>query len=240
MIIKTSGIILRTVKYSETSIIADIYTREKGLRSYIVSGVRTQKSKVSAGLMQVMSLVDIIAYDREEKGLNRIKEIKAAHVYISLPFDVLKASVGVFIAEVIRRAIRETDENKELFDFLFSVFQYLDETKKSYANLHLCVLVELANYLGIQLYEDGYDQNAVFDLKEGVFTSQTVGHPHFLNKKLSHILRGVILTNWKNCYQLKISRDERKQLLAELVTYYRLHIDNFPEINSLKILQEIL
>lgn len=240
MIIKTSGIILRTVKYSETSIIADIYTREKGLRSYIVSGVRTQKSKVSAGLMQIMSLVDIVAYDRDEKGLNRIKEIKAAHVYMSLPFDVLKASVGVFIAEVIRRAIRETDENKELFDFLFSVFQYLDETKESYANLHLCVLVELANYLGIQLYEEGYDENAVFDLREGVFTSETVGHTHFLNEKLSHILRGVILTNWKNCHQLKITRDERKQLLAELVTYYRLHIDNFPEINSLKILQEIL
>ena len=239
MIIKTSGIILRTVKYSETSIISDIYTREKGLRSYIVSGVRTQKAKVSAGLMQVMSLVDLVAYDRADKKLNRITEIKAAHVYTSLPFDVIKSSVGIFIAEVIRRAIRESEENTELFDFLFSIFQYLDETKNSFANLHLSFLIEFSNYLGFQPHTENEDKNAVFDLKEGIFTSETVGHPQFLSEKLSQILRGVISTNWKNSHSLNITREERRQLLNELINYYRLHIDNFPEINSIKILQEI-
>ena len=239
MIIKTSGIILRTVKYSETSIIADIYTREKGLRSYIVSGVRTPKAKVSAGLMQMMSLLDLVAYDREDKGLNRIKEIKPAHVYTSLPFDVMKASVGIFMAEVTRRAIKETEENKKLFDFLFSVFQYLDETKESYANLHLSFLIELSQHLGFQAHDDNDDKNAVFDLKEGVFTSETIGHTHFLSQNLSNILRGLISTNWQNSHIIKMTRDERRELLGELVNFYRLHIDNFPEINSLKILQEI-
>jgi DNA repair protein RecO (recombination protein O) len=239
MIIKTNGIILRAVKYSETSIIADIYTREKGLRSYIVSGVRTQKAKVSAGLMQVMSLVDLVGYDREEKGLNRIKEIKAAHVYASLPFDVMKSSVGVFMAEVTRKVIREAEENKELFDFLFSVFQYLDETKESYANLHLSFLIELSYYLGFQAHDDNDDKNAVFDLREGIFTSETVGHPQFLSPNLSSILRGLISTNWKNSHLIIMTRDERRELLNELVNFYRLHIDNFPEVNSLKILQEV-
>jgi DNA repair protein RecO (recombination protein O) len=239
MIIKTNGIILRAVKYSETSIIADIYTREKGLRSYIVSGVRTQKAKVSAGLMQVMSLVDLVGYEREEKGLNRIKEIKAAHVYTSLPFEVMKSSVGIFMAEVTRKVIREAEENKELFDFLFSVFQYLDETKESYANLHLSFLIELSYYLGFQAHDDNDDKNAVFDLREGVFTSETVGHPQFLSPHLSSILRGLISTNWKNSHLIKMTRDERRELLNELINFYRLHIDNFPEVNSLKILQEV-
>lgn len=239
MIIKTKGIILRTVKYSETSIIADIYTREKGLRSYIVSGVRTQKAKVSTGLMQLMSLVDLVAYDRVDKKLNRITEIKAAHIYTSLPFDVIKASVGIFIAEVVRRGIREAEENKELFDFLFSVFQYLDETTNSYANLHLSFLIEFSYHLGFQPQADNEDVLAVFDLKEGVFTSGIVGHTQFLNEKMSQILRGVISTNWKNSHSISMTRDERRQLLNELLNYYRFHIDNFPEINSLKIIQEI-
>ena len=42
MIIKTRGIILRTVKYSETSVIADIFTEGAGLRSYIISGMRAR------------------------------------------------------------------------------------------------------------------------------------------------------------------------------------------------------
>lgn len=239
MIIKTQGIILRTVKYSETSIIADIYTREKGLRSYIISGVRTQRAKVSAGLLQIMSLVDIVGYNKEEKGLNRIKEIKAAHVYTSLPFDVMKSSVGIFMAEVTRRAIKETEENTELFDFLFSIFQYLDETKENYSNLHLSFLIELSYYLGFQPHDDADDSDAVFDLKEGVFTNGIIGHTHFLNQNLSSILRGIITTNWRNNHHITITRDERRELLTELLNFYRLHIDNFPEINSLKILQEV-
>ena len=240
MIIKTRGIILRIVKYSETSIIADIYTEAKGLRSYIVSGVRTQKAKISAGLMQVMSLVDLVCYEKEEANkLNRIKEIKAAYVYNSLPFDVQKSSIGLFMTEVARRTIRETEENKTLFNFLFDVFQFLDEIPEGYANLHLAFLCELSNILGFQPHLETYTEGAVFDLKEGVFTQGIIGHSHFLDPNLSKILRGVLETDWHRSDEVKMTRVERLQLLNELLNFYRFHIDNFPEINSLKILQEI-
>jgi DNA repair protein RecO (recombination protein O) len=240
MIIKTRGIILRTVKYSETSIIADIFTEAKGLRSYIVSGVRTQKAKVSAGLMQVMSLVDLVCYEKEgANSLNRIKEIKAAYIYTSLPFDVQKSSVGLFMAEVARRTIREAEENTTLFNFFFDVFQFLDETPKGYVNLHLAFLCELSNILGFQPHIETYGEGSVFDLKEGNFTEGIVGHSHFLNENLSKILRGVLAADWHHSEDVKMTREERRQLLTELLNFYRFHIDNFPEINSLKILQEI-
>ena len=93
MLIKTQGIIFHTKKYSESSLIVDIYTQEKGLRSYIISGVRSKKSKVSASLVQIMSLVDLVVYHRDDRDLTRIKEIKPAHVYQSLPFDVRKSAL---------------------------------------------------------------------------------------------------------------------------------------------------
>jgi DNA repair protein RecO (recombination protein O) len=240
MILKTKGIVLRNVKYSETSIIVDIYTEAKGLNSYIVSGVRTPKSKISAGILQVMSLVELVCYDSgDNKKLNRIKEIKAAHIYTSLPFDVKKSSIGLFMAEVIRRTIKETEENPTLFGFLYSIFQYLDETSENFVNLHLIFLVQLSAHFGFQPHQDTYTDGSVFDLKEGVFTTETIGHTYFLNENLSKILRGVLITDWHNTHLLKITREERRQLLLELVHYYRLHIDNLPEINALKILQEI-
>jgi DNA repair protein RecO (recombination protein O) len=240
MIIKTRGIILRTVKYSETSIIADIYTESKGLRAYIISGVRTQKAKVSVGLMQVMSLVDLVCYDKDEANkLNRIKEIKAAYVYSSLPFDVKKSAVGIFIAEVARRVIREAEENTGLFNFIFDVFQFLDEKPKGYANLHIAFLCEMSNYLGFQPNKETYTEGSVFDLKEGNFTTDIVGHSYFLDAYTSKILRGVLETDWHRSEDIKITREERRLLLTELLNFYRFHIDNFPEINSLKILQEV-
>ena len=63
MIIKTRGILLKTTKYSETSLICKILTEERGLKSYIISGVRKKKGKTSAGLLQVMSILDLVVYD---------------------------------------------------------------------------------------------------------------------------------------------------------------------------------
>ena len=81
MLIKTRGIVFKSIKYSETSLIVDIYTEEKGLRKYLISGVRSKKAKTSAGLFQVMSLVDLVAYHRDDKDLTRIKAIKHNYVY---------------------------------------------------------------------------------------------------------------------------------------------------------------
>jgi DNA repair protein RecO (recombination protein O) len=239
MVVKTRGIVLRTVKYGETSIIADIYTEGFGVRSYIVSGVRTSKAKVSAGLLQVMSLVDIVAYDKVEK-LNRIKEIRAAHVYTRLPFEMGRASVGLFMAEVTKRVIRESEENADLFDFLFSAFRYLDETEHSFANIHLVFLLELSGYLGFRPHEEDYTEGSVFDLKNGYFTKGIIGHSHFLNDKQASLLRGLLSVSWHDSHTIAISRSERRLLIGDLLKFYQFHLDNFPEIQSFKILQEIL
>jgi DNA repair protein RecO (recombination protein O) len=238
MIIKTRGIILRTVKYSETSLILDIYTEAKGLRTYIVSGVRTSRAKVSIGLLQVMSLVDIVCYDKEDANkLNRVKEIKAAHTYSSLIFDIKKASVGQFMAELIRKTIKEAEENEALFNLIFDFFVFLDETPSGYANLHLAFMLELSNHLGFKPHTETYTERAVFDLKEGNFTTATV--THFINSSLSKILRGLLESDWYHASDVKMTREERQQLLGELLNFYRFHIDNFPEINAHRILQEI-
>ncbi|MBK9016857.1 MAG: recombination protein O N-terminal domain-containing protein [Saprospiraceae bacterium] len=59
MLIKTRGIVFKAKKYSETSVIVDVFTEEKGLRSYIVSGVRSKRPTVSAGLLQPMTPVEL-------------------------------------------------------------------------------------------------------------------------------------------------------------------------------------
>lgn len=249
MLIKTRGIVLRAVKYSETSLIIDIFTETNGLRSYIISGVRASKSKVAAGLLQVMSLVDIVAYDKPDK-LNRITEIHAAHVYTDLPFDIRRSSVGIFMAEVARRTLRNSEENAELFDFLFQIFQFLDETQQPFHNLHIAFLIELSRHLGFcpeETDEFEPDEALMFDLKEGVFifsygddADNPSIDPTFLSENLTDILRGLLKTPWHDVAHLKITREDRRLLIAELLRFYQFHIEDFKEIQSFKILQEIL
>ncbi|MBK7869813.1 MAG: DNA repair protein RecO [Saprospiraceae bacterium] len=240
MLIKTRGIVLKTIKYGETSIIAEIYTEQKGLRKYIISGVRSKKARVHPSLLQVMSLVDMVAYAREDRELNHIKEIKAAHVYQSVPFDVRKGAIALFMAEVIRKTIRESEENSELFEFLFHIFQYLDETKLAVNNLHLYFLLELSAFLGFLPGGECCEATPFFDLQEGIFTNIRPEHRHYLDEELSAALMAFLQSNPEACHEVSISTAQRRTLLKYLLDYYRLHIDYLPDIHAHEILQEVL
>ncbi len=239
MLLKTKGIILRAIKYSETSIITDIYTEKKGLRSYIVSGVRTKNARIKAGLLQLMSIVDLVVYHRDDKDLTRIKEIKSAYVYQSVPFDIVKGALGLFLTEVAQKTIKEQEENLPLFEFLVSYFQFLDQTKNSVSNLHLLFLVELSTFLGFMPnYVEG--KTNFFDLKEGTFVNWEPNHLHYLDKELSQKLLELMTISKEEIHTISLNKTQRKTLLTKLLDFYTYHIENLSPIQAHLVLEEVL
>ena len=105
--------------YGEKSIIAKIYTEKFGLQSYIINGVRSKKSANKFAYLQPLSLVDVNAYHKENKGLQQLKDIKLDVPFRDIPFNVYKGSIAFFIAEVIYKTIREEEPNSDLFHFLY-------------------------------------------------------------------------------------------------------------------------
>ena len=61
MLQKTVGIVLHTLKYNDTSNIVDIYTRENGRASFLVSVPRSRKSAVKTVLFQPLSMIEFEA-----------------------------------------------------------------------------------------------------------------------------------------------------------------------------------
>ena len=240
MLIKTRGIIFQTIKYSETSIIADVYTEEKGFRKYIISGGRKKNARVSASLLQVMSIVDLVVYERPNRDLTRIKEIKPAYIFQSTPFEIKKGAVGLFMIEVARKTIREVEENRRLFQHLYNTLVFLDQTDKPVANLHLHFLLRLSIFLGFLPGGDFTERTPFFDLREGVFVSDVSDHTHYLDEQLSQVMYDLLQMEMEQCHQLKLSQQGRRILLNHLLDYYRLHLEYFPKINAHQILQEVL
>lgn len=239
MLIKTKGIVLRTVKYSESSLICDVYTEQLGLQTYIISGVRKKNAKIGASLLQVMSLLEIVAYNRENKDINRTKELKPAYVYSDIPFQLHKSAVGVFMAELLQKTVKESVSNPQLFEFIWNTFVYLDLTTDSIANLHLIFMVQLADYLGFMpsgAYDSGH---SYFDLKEGVFTNEEPLHIYFLNPEESDILYMLGDIPINESHTIELSRQRRQHLLNSLIAFYQYHIDDFKTLNSHEIFKEI-
>jgi DNA repair protein RecO (recombination protein O) len=98
--------------------------------------------------------------------------------------------------------------------------------------------------------EDEYyeDEELVFDLREGIFLPYYEDEegdaeplePHFLKPNLTTILRGFLRTPWHESAKIPMNRDERRALIAELLRFYQWHLEGFPDIQSFKILQEIM
>lgn len=241
MLIKTRGIIFRSVKYSETSLIVDIYTEEKGLRSYIVSGVRSKNARIKASTLQVMSLVDLVVYHREDKTLTRIKEVQSAYVYRSTPFHLIKGTIGLFMIELTRKTVREeAEQNLPLFNFLFESFSILDRTEEPVSNFHLSFMLQLSGFLGFMPGGEYSKLTPIFDLEEGIFVPTAPGHPHFLSAEQSQIFDALLQFPPEQSHQIKISRDVRKVMLRELLHFFRLHLEQLPEINAHQILEVVL
>jgi DNA repair protein RecO (recombination protein O) len=239
MLQKTSGIILHTTKYSDTSLIAKIYTSNFGLCSYIINGVRGKKSKNKASLFQPMSLVELVVSNSEKEKLQRISEINNQHPYSDIPYNIVKSSIAMFLNEILYKTIKERNVDEGMFEYIKNSLLILDLKTENCSNFHLCFLVQLSRFFGF--YPQGnYNTNTpFFDLREGRFISSLPPHPYYLKPQYSLLLDNLAKSNYEMLHLLKIDKHERKELLQFLILFYQLHL-SFTEIKSLEVLQEVI
>lgn len=240
MLQKTEGIVLKATKYSETSLICAIYTREWGLRTYIINGVRRKKSRIAPGLLQPMALVDLVVYHHEEKDINRIKEIKPSYVYQRLPFDVTRGAVGLFLTEVLQKTLREPEPHPMLFDFLTQSYQYLDRTEQRVAHYSLWWLVQYAAYLGLKPTILSLTEESVFDYSTGKILAEAPdAHHYYFSTHHTHLMAALLELNAEASAELELTAEDRRGLLRDLLRYYEYHIDGWGPLNSLTVLQAV-
>ncbi len=241
MQLKTRGIVFRTIKYGETSVIADIFTEEKGLHTFIAGGVRSAKARMPYSLFQPMTVVDLVSYFREGVGgMNRLKELRAAEVFQAIPFEIRRGAVALFMAEICRKSIHEAEENPELFEFLLDHLRWLDTTPHPIANVQLHFLLGLSAHLGFQpqLENDDDREAHFFDLKEGTFgVAAPSNHTLYLHLAETRHLLHLLQVPLEECHTVPLDRTERKSLLGSLLQFYQLHVTGFSEINTPDVLE---
>lgn len=240
----TRGIVLHTLKYSETSIIAKVYTELFGLRAYLVKGVRSARSKTRPALFQPMSLLDMVVYDKERQSLNSIREVRLASPYVAIPSDIRKSSVLLFMSELAFRAIREEEQNPALFGFLWERCLALDTAEESVSGFPVTFTLSLMHHLGIFPQDNHSKDNPVFNLREGIFQAHIPDHPDYLTPEESREFSRLLDSPAATPLQGKGGRIphpvSRIRLLEILLHYYRLHLPGMGEIRSHRILREVL
>lgn len=242
MIYSTKGIVLRAIKYGETSIIASIFTEIFGIQSYMVNGVRTSGKTSKAHFFQPSSLLELQVYHNELKNLQRIKELKWSILYKNILSDVTKNAVAVYMVELLQKSLKQPEANADLFHFCEDAFLQLDIANEEItANFPIYFSLQLAPFLGFRLQDNYSEKRNVFNLREGNFSDAESSAPDHLGVDISfHISQLLKAIHPEDLSEIKINRNIRRTILKSMESYYAWHIPEFGSMKTLPVLSEIL
>lgn len=219
MLHKTRGIVFKYFKYRDSSIIAKIFTEEFGLQTYIVNGVRSSKAKGKIAFYQPLTLLEMVVYKKPNADINRISEIRCSHPLKSIPFEITKSSIGVFLSEVLYKVIKEDESVTALFDFVYHSIEVLDSLESDYHNFHLQFLIKLSHHLGF-----GISGGKQF--------------PHLMDDQVVSDVNALILATYTD--PVKITGAKRREILDNILSFYKAQVDSLHDIKSVGVLKTVL
>lgn len=234
MLLSTPGMVLHTTPYAETSVVAKVFTRQLGVQSYLVKGVRSRNGRMKQNLFNPLCSLDMVVYDTRHGELNYIKELSPRHP--AQPSDPVGNALRFFMTEVLYKVLRESEPMPELWDYVETESEKWKE--ESCRDVPIRFLLTVARHLGIEPMDNYSSGEPLFDLQEGRFVS--LATETTLSEPLSAMLHEYLCNNSEG-RRINISTlSNRRSLLDALLAYYQLHLSGFRNFRSHDILHTIL
>ena len=233
MLVKTKAIVISSLKYQEKSLIVKCFTQSDGLKSYFVpNAFAAKKSNQKIAYFQAFSILEIEANHKNKGTLEHFKEIKLAHSYQTIPTDMVKSSMILFLSEMLHHSIKEEEKNDNLFTYLETALLWLDNHDEN-ANFHLIFLLQMTKFFG---FFPSIPDGDYFEMIDGVF-SQYQG-TSCLNFNDTQLLKKLLELKFDNSKKIFVS-SERQLLLKIIIDYYSIHLEGFKKPKSLDVLKEV-
>ncbi len=240
----TKGIVLRSVKYGETSLIVSVFTELFGQQSYLVNGVRSfsKKNGARGNPFQPAALLDLIVYHQDQKNLHRVKEYRWSALYNHIYDDIFKSSVSIFMVELLQKCLKQPEENQALFDFTEDALLALDRAPAPVvANFPLFFALHLANFFGFRIPDTFQPNNNILDLREAVFAPGIPDHPQYLDATHSEVIAQLLrVMQPEELQEIPLNGITRRYLLQSIEQYYAAQVSEFGQLRSVQVLQEVL
>jgi DNA repair protein RecO (recombination protein O) len=237
MLTKNNSIVLSKLKYRDYDLIVKCYTQQRGVVSYILRGVlRSKKGQTKTVYFQELSQLQIEENYKPTQSLHAIKEVKLNYIYKSLHTNIYKSAIVLFLSEILSNVLKEEEKNEDLFHYLETALQYLDN-EDQFSNFHILFLLKLTRYLGFQPENLKIDY-PYFNLESGVFEASNNGIYSISGENLT-LLKCLLGTNFDALYSVKIKAKQRQEFLNMLLYYFELHLGSFKKPKSLQVLNDV-
>ena len=237
MLVSSSAIVLSKVRYQDNDLIIKCLTRDLGVVTYMVKNISvSKKSKNKFAFFQLLNILDLETNFNPNRSIQYIKDLKIKYSFKSLHTNIYKSSVVMFLSEILSTIIHNEIKDIELFDFIESSLIWYDKSEESSA-FYLIFLMQMTDYLGF--YPDCTNMHYnYFNLEEGLFEN---------SKNSKYVIKGSSLVLFKTILGIKfdsnklpfIDKTNKKDILKNILIYFKLHVDGFKDPKSLKVLNQI-
>lgn len=239
MLEKTRAIVLNSLKYGESQLIVDMFTETRGRLSFIQRVPRQGRSGIRKQYFQPLTVLDIDFDYRPTRRLHKLRSAAVAFPFRSLPFDMAKLSVALFVAEFTSYATRSEQADPLLYAFVENSVRWLDGCDDNFANFHITYMLHLTRFMGFFPNVEDATEGACFDMRDGCFVAEQPLHPDFLGPDEAGKIGLLLRLNYTTMRLLAMTRAERNRCVDVVLAYYRLHVPAFPEMKSLAVLREL-
>jgi DNA repair protein RecO (recombination protein O) len=257
MIVKTEAIVLKSMRFRDTSKIVTFYSRRYGKIKGIAKGARDITSKFG-GALEPLSLVSVVLYRKEQRQIQLISQCDLIHRYRDIHSNISKMAVGLGILELLQRATHDEEENAALFNLVKGVLQTLERADRNPINILRAFQLRLGTIFGygVQLeccfkcarvFESAPPGKPAFFVpaRGGAICEKCVQGEHLDNPGVKISVGGLLsmqqllVAALQSVPLVTISEQEGNEIDESLRLYVQQHFDGIRSLRSLEMLQEM-
>ena len=230
---KSPAITLTYIKYGESSIVSKIFTKEKGLQTFMVKGVRSKKSKKKISYFEPLRLLTVDAKYTNTKSMHYVEEINIVHATENSIDKINRNFIAYFIAEICSKVLQDNEHNHDLFDYLWILSIKLFNSEKINPNFAIIFLLDLSKFLGFYPSIENLEQSFFAIKNSYTEIKRKKNEEDYFNQKsnfLKEIIRGK---------KIIIPQKIRSEILKDFLKYYKLNYYNLDNVTSHLIIEEL-
>lgn len=239
MLQSSKAIVIRTIKYSDSTLIADTYTEKEGRRSFAVHISKTGRGAVKKTLFSPMAILDIEWNEHGASKLPRLRSARPAHIYTSIPFSPVKMAITMFLSEFLSATLRAPVADGPVFEFVSTSLQWLDAEEGNCANFHIVFLLHLSAFIGLAPNFENHSEGSYFNMEDGCFTPMRPATQYIIEPSEAQYLPTLMRLKYSTAARIAIGRAVRTRLLQGIIQYYSIHLPSFPQLKSPEVLHEM-
>jgi len=136
MLYKTRAIVLRDYELAEQDKIIEVFSEKYGRIKLVAKGARRLKSRF-APTTQIISYVDILAYQSRKLDLDTLSECQPISLFLLIKKDLLRMASANYVTELAAKLTPIHERNAAIFVLLLKTLSLLEKLPKDKLDLLL-------------------------------------------------------------------------------------------------------